>query len=45
MARRSKKAATELNITGTPTFFINGTKIEGNTWPLVKTALQNAGAR
>ncbi len=45
LANATNKAATELNITGTPTFFINGTKIEGNTWPLVKTALQNAGAR
>lgn len=45
LANATNKAASEMGITGTPTFFINGTKIEGNTWPVVKTALQSAGAR
>ncbi len=45
LANATNKAATEMGITGTPTFFINGAKIEGNTWAVVKTALQNAGAR
>lgn len=44
-ANGTNKAATEMGITGTPTFFLNGAKIEGSTWPLIKTALQNAGAR
>ena len=45
LANATNKASTEMGITGTPTFFVNGTKIEGNTWAVVKTALQNAGAR
>ena len=32
-------------IDSTPTLFINNRKIEGATWPEVKLALQNAGAR
>lgn len=45
LATATSKAASEMGITGTPTFFINGSKIDGNTWPVVKTALQAAGAR
>ncbi len=32
-------------VTGTPTFFLNGKKIEGTTWQVVEPALQRAGAR
>ncbi|UYV15251.1 DsbA family protein [Porphyrobacter sp. ULC335] len=32
-------------IAGTPTFFLNGKKIEGTTWEVVEPALQRAGAR
>lgn len=35
----------ELEITGTPTFLLNGNKIEGTNWASVEAALQNAGAR
>lgn len=45
LANATNKASAEMGITGTPTFFVNGVKIDGNTWPVVKTALQNAGAR
>lgn len=39
------KAAEEMKITGTPTFFLNGSRMDGNTWPVVKAALERAGAR
>ena len=45
LANATNKASAEMNITGTPTFFVNGTKVDGNTWATVKTALQSAGAR
>lgn len=32
-------------VTGTPTFFLNGKKIEGSTWKVVEPAIQRAGAR
>ncbi len=32
-------------IAGTPTFFLNGQKIEGTTWEMVEPQLQRAGAR
>lgn len=39
------KATSQMNITGTPTFFVNGAKLDANTWPKVKDALIQAGAR
>lgn len=39
------KAQVDLGVSGTPTFFLNGIKIDGNTWPVVKAALEKAGAR
>lgn len=45
LATATTKAGQELNITGTPTFFINGAKLDVNTWDKVKQALQAAGAR
>ena len=35
----------ELDVTGTPTFFVNGRKLDGTSWAVVETALQAAGAR
>ncbi len=35
----------ELDVTGTPTFFVNGRKLDGSNWATVETALQAAGAR
>ena len=35
----------ELGVTGTPTFFVNGVKLDGTNWATVETALQAAGAR
>lgn len=45
LVEATNKAGQELNITGTPTFFLNGAKLEGNTWEAVKVALEKAGAR
>lgn len=45
LVEATNKASEELNITGTPTFFLNGAKIEGNTWEVIKVALEKAGAR
>jgi protein-disulfide isomerase len=32
-------------ITGTPTFFLNGKRLEGTTWDMIEPQLQRAGAR
>jgi protein-disulfide isomerase len=46
IADRSDKQSQELNVTGTPTFFINGRKIEDvANWAGLEPALQAAGAR
>jgi protein-disulfide isomerase len=45
LAERTQKYSEEYAITGTPTFLINGNKVEGNTWLEIKTALEKAGAR
>ncbi len=36
---------TKDKVQGTPTFFLNGKKVEGTTWEVVEPALQRAGAR
>ncbi|AMO72430.1 thioredoxin domain-containing protein [Sphingorhabdus sp. M41] len=41
----TQKAAEEFNIEGTPTFLINGQKIDGSNWAMVETKLKEAGAR
>ena len=41
----SNRQSDELNITGTPTFFLNDRRIEGTNWASVESALQQAGAR
>lgn len=45
LAKGTETASTEFEITGTPTFLVNNTKIDGLTWPQVEAALQRAGAR
>lgn len=45
IAENSQKQSDELDITGTPTFFLNGQKLDGNTWKAVEIGLQKAGAR
>jgi protein-disulfide isomerase len=42
---RSEKQSDELNVTGTPTFFLNGRNIGTHTWQTLEPVLQNAGAR
>lgn len=39
------KAYGEAGVDSTPTLFINGSKVEGNTWAELEAALQRAGAR
>ena len=45
IAARSQKQSDELNVTGTPTFFINGNNLGTLGWPQLEAALQRAGAR
>lgn len=42
---RSQTQSEEFDVTGTPTFFLNGKKLEANTWTAIEPALQEAGAR
>ncbi len=42
---RSETQGDELDVTGTPTFFLNGEKIGTHTWDTLEPILQNAGAR
>lgn len=41
----STSQADELKVTGTPTFFLNGARVEGIGWNEIEPALQRAGAR
>ena len=45
IADNSTRQSEELNITGTPTFLINGTAADANTWAALEPILQRAGAR
>lgn len=45
IVENSQTQSEELGVTGTPTFFINGAKIEGSSWSVLEPALQQAGAR
>jgi protein-disulfide isomerase len=47
IADASEKQSKELNVTGTPTFFLNGRLLElqNNTWADLEAELQRAGAR
>ena len=41
----TQKGAEDFNIEGTPTFLLNGQKIEGTNWTMVEAKLKEAGAR
>ena len=45
LAEVTQTAAGENEVTGTPTFFVNGARVEGLDWSAVEAALQRAGAR
>jgi len=45
MAKNAQEQGEQLQITGTPTFLINGTKETANTWAEIKAKLQTLGAR
>ncbi|MBD3730359.1 MAG: thioredoxin domain-containing protein [Sphingomonadales bacterium] len=45
IAERSDKQSAELNVQGTPTFFINGKNVGTLSWPELEAMLQRAGAR
>ena len=46
LANDTQQQGDKFNITGTPTFMINGQKLDNvYTWDLLEPALQNAGAR
>lgn len=44
LMNNTQKAAEEFNIEGTPTFLINGEKIDGTNWMMVEAKLKEAGA-
>jgi protein-disulfide isomerase len=45
MAAQVTKQADQYQINGTPTFILNGAKMEYNTWDLLKADLEKLGAR
>jgi protein-disulfide isomerase len=45
IAKNTQDQGVKFDIQGTPTFLVNGGKIEANTWDGVKTELEAAGAR
>jgi protein-disulfide isomerase len=45
IANASTKQSEELKISATPTFLLNGKKIDANQWPQLEPLLQRAGAR
>jgi protein-disulfide isomerase-like protein with CxxC motif len=45
IAENSTRQSEELEITGTPTFLVNGRKVEANSWAQLEPILQRAGAR
>jgi protein-disulfide isomerase len=45
IAERSSQQSAEFDVTGTPTFFLNGNKVEANNWNAIKPLLEKAGAR
>ncbi len=45
LAEAAQKQGEQYDITGTPTFLINGTKFEQNEWPALKARLETMGAR
>ncbi|NNC51648.1 MAG: thioredoxin domain-containing protein [Erythrobacter sp.] len=45
IAETSRAASTEANVSATPTFFLNGRRLEENQWQGLEPILQAAGAR
>ncbi len=45
LIKSTEAASKSGTVTGTPTFFLNGTKMTQQGWPEVKAVLKNAGAR
>ncbi|AKM07542.1 thioredoxin domain-containing protein [Pelagerythrobacter marensis] len=45
IANNSDKQSQELNVTGTPSFIINGRNVGTQSWATLEPMLQNAGAR
>ncbi|HEU4820836.1 MAG TPA: thioredoxin domain-containing protein [Qipengyuania sp.] len=45
IADNSTRQSQELEITGTPTFLVNGQKVDTNSWAQLEPMLQRAGAR
>ncbi|MEJ6593775.1 thioredoxin domain-containing protein [Parasphingorhabdus sp.] len=45
LMNNTQKAAEQFNIEGTPTFLLNGQKVEGTNWAMIETKLKEAGAR
>ena len=45
IAERSETQSNELGVTGTPTFFLNGNKLEEQSWADLQPVLERAGAR
>lgn len=45
LADAMQAAADEDNVNSTPTFFLNGRRVDGTSWNAVEAALQRAGAR
>ncbi|WP_086616878.1 thioredoxin domain-containing protein [Erythrobacter tepidarius] len=45
MVKASEAQAKEFGVTGTPTFVLNGKKLDVNTWEMLEPILQRAGAR
>lgn len=45
IAKNSTEQSEELKVDGTPFFFLNGSPLSARSWPEVKAALEQAGAR
>lgn len=45
LAQQTQDWSNKFQITGTPTFMINGEKVPENEWPALKTRLRDLGAR
>lgn len=45
LVKNTQANADKDKITGTPTFFLNGKRMEGTTWEVIEPQLQRAGAR
>ncbi|OZA91936.1 MAG: protein-disulfide isomerase [Erythrobacter sp. 34-65-8] len=45
LAEQSRAQADIFEVTGTPTFILNGKKLDENQWPALEPILQQAGAR